>query len=807
MDSARRDRSLTLTVITKNSPNDLRRLLSSVQEAKFDEIIIADTSEKAEDIFATEAVCVEFGAIFLHWKDPNPDFQGWYAKWVADNQFENYSAAISDFGHARKFVMDHVKTKYAMWLDTDDILVGADKMPEVMDKIVGDDRGIDSATMQYVYARDTDNDPTLIHWRHRIVQPKHFKWFPFLHEELIANTDIISAPIPPDLVHVEHLGAKEEKVCLAKDIRNLGILTYHKEKQGKLEARMTKSIGQALRGVKRYADAIKHYEEHIAESDWDEDVYHSWMMISECYRHMNMSVESEAADHKAMALIPFYPNAYASLASTCLHTGRMDRALYWAQRGLECKIVPEEFGWNPTAIKLGLLSAKFLCLYEGKDYENAWKVMQEIDQEFPNKKKEFEEARKNAYYKFKQLELSRHLGELVIQNKREGQEEKNDLLLKAAPRIVLQHPSLSWVNRKQPPEDKESLAIVCPPSAVQFGPDSLKDGIGGSEEAVILLAPELAKQNYYTDVFADGPGSGTVGVNGAAYRWYEHDALRGELKYDHLIHWRSLRGLEEKYENGKQYLWLHDIQMPAAWKKHHIENVDKVFFLSKYHREITSWVPDDKAVITRNGISLDWCKDPQNDPKRVIYASNPTRGLEVLLDIWPRIHEKTRAILHIFYGFPKWHTQMISNSPREIENMRRIQSKIMRTPGLVDHGMVGQMELAEQYAKAGVCAYPATFGEISCISMMKAQAMGAVPITAKFGALDETVQWGEKLGPDRFTMVLTQKDWIEKYEETLLRYLENPKLQEDIRKPMVEWARKRFPWSGVAEQWKQILSQ
>ena len=46
--------------------------------------------------------------------------------------------------------------------------------------------------------------------------------------------------------------------------------------------------------------------------------------------------------------------------------------------------------------------------------------------------------------------------------------------------------------------------------------------------------------------------------------------------------------------------------------------------------------------------------------------------------------------------------------------------------------MVGHDELARGYARAGFVLYPTTYPETGCVSVMKAMALGAIPITSRF---------------------------------------------------------------------------
>ena len=62
----------------------------------------------------------------------------------------------------------------------------------------------------------------------------------------------------------------------------------------------------------------------------------------------------------------------------------------------------------------------------------------------------------------------------------------------------------------------------------------------------------------------------------------------------------------------------------------------------------------------------------------------------------------------------------------------------MKALGVEDLGRISHGEVAELYRKANIFAYPSELAEIDCISLSKAMAAGAIPITTDFG------RWGRR---------------------------------------------------------------
>ena len=133
-----------------------------------------------------------------------------------------------------------------------------------------------------------------------------------------------------------------------------------------------------------------------------------------------------------------------------------------------------------------------------------------------------------------------------------------------------------------------------------------------------------------------------------------------------------------------------------------------------------------------------------NDPKKVIYTSSYDRGLEHLLKIWPDVVKAVpEAELHVFYGWDLF-ARFYGDNPERMAWKKKIDD-MMEHKGVTHHGRVSQPQIVKEMKKCGIWAYPTHFGEISCITAMKAQALGCIPIVINYAALETTVQFGVKI--------------------------------------------------------------
>ena len=100
----------------------------------------------------------------------------------------------------------------------------------------------------------------------------------------------------------------------------------------------------------------------------------------------------------------------------------------------------------------------------------------------------------------------------------------------------------------------------------------------------------------------------------------------------------------------------------------------------------------------------------------------------------------------------------------------------------------------------------------NCITAVKAQAGGAIPVSSNFAALDETIQFGVKIAMKKADTKKTKDDeanvgsWtddeLNQFKDALIDMLKNPDKQNKIRPQMIAWARKEMSWQKTAKGWQ-----
>jgi glycosyltransferase involved in cell wall biosynthesis len=257
----------------------------------------------------------------------------------------------------------------------------------------------------------------------------------------------------------------------------------------------------------------------------------------------------------------------------------------------------------------------------------------------------------------------------------------------------------------------------------------------------------------------------------------------------------------------KKYLWLHDIAYPETFNEKIIKNVDKIMFLSKWHRDNLPDLPEDKVFITNNGINPeDFVKKVEKRPNSLIWSSSYDRGLlPFIKNILPLIKKEIPDVtLDVAYGWQNILKEMEIN--KDLKELYTELSPILEnTPGITHHGRLSHKKLHELMLSSMVYPYASEFGETNNITSQKMQAAGVfVVTTSQSGGTPERVKWGHVVdGEGIYTDQKLQKEFAKQ----VVAYLRQLDLRSvgatDIR---VDVPIESFSWSTTAKQWqKEIL--
>lgn len=273
-----------------------------------------------------------------------------------------------------------------------------------------------------------------------------------------------------------------------------------------------------------------------------------------------------------------------------------------------------------------------------------------------------------------------------------------------------------------------------------------KRGLGGSESALINMTRNwktLFPEDEVTVYNGIVPRQVTK-FDGVVYKTLtDYFVNSRSVNWDAFITMRDPEPLMSPYLGARvKCLWSQDdMNEPGLQALHsHLYatiNTDCIFGISNYACGVIKQAfPDAEVIVLRNGYNKDWLSKSIEREPIAVYASTPFRGLDVLVEVWPRIYSRckeqgTEPKLKVFSGM-----SLYEQPEGEFEALYRT---INQMAGAEHVGAVPQKQLYKEFSKAKVMLYPNHFLETGCMAVLEAIANGVWVVTTDLGALGEQV--------------------------------------------------------------------
>ena len=706
----------------------------------------------------------------------------------------SYFEWVDDFSAARSYNFSQCTGDWILWLDSDDVLLGADKLKDLIK--TAEENRVSGLAFKYKYNHDQNGNCIDEHWKMQLLKNDgHFEWKGAIHEDPIQKVSVNWSK-SNDCVRVHSNTPEKTKESYE---RNLKILEKERIKNPK-EPRTLFYLGRTYFASGQFEKAIEVLVEYLDLSGWDEERYEATLLIGQVYSKNNQLDDALTWYNQALLEKEVYPDAYIYKGMCYLQKEEYQKAIANFENAQTKQKPDANTYYNPMLYARDLIGAMAVCYMNLGQFEKALAYAEhclKVDKD--------NEEMKTLYSLVKEIKDKMDTAKEYTSLAKKLEQENVKALLYSVPKRLLDNPLIVNLRMKYLPPHKwedDSIVVYCGNSPEVWTPKSVDSGgIGGSETAVIELSKRLVKVGWKVTVYANC-GAKPEGDNydGVEYKNYWDFNYFDE--YNILWIWRLPEMLDYNPKAKVILLDLHDVINPLDINKERAEKITKIMVKSKYHRGLLPNVPDDKFEIIGNGINLDKFVEHVKDPYKFIYASTPNRGLDILLDskIWDTIKTKyPKATLHTFYG---WNTfyELEKHNPERMAYMKKMQ-KLMEKDGVVNHGRVGQKELAEEEATSSYWLYPTFFPEIHCITACEMQAAGVVPITSGYAALEETQQSGIKLEGDVY-----DPEWQEKYLVEVLSLLEDKEKTKQLSKQAKSVAN-QFSWDLVAEKWNNLCQK
>ena len=528
----------------------------------------------------------------------------------------SWFAWVKDFSAARNFNFNQVPKEYQwiFWCDTDDVVQGAKYFRDAVK--LAEDNKMSSIFARYLYQVELDEEGRvknilIEHLRERlIINDDSHEWVGAIHETMIEKvptnkTDyqgflVVHLAKPDDMLNSMYRNIEileEEVLRNPADPRPIYYLA-----KAYFDTRAPELLYEKLgNGLDSYT--MELLKDYVRKSGWAEERAQCWEYIAMIHRERGEYKQAITAFLEGMAEEPKFPSLFIQMALTHVYMKDWAKALVWIKQAENMDMPKTTLVLNPRDYKSMLLEVYYHIFLNTGQLEKCLQVTTALLNILPSelnagRLSDIQDLHKRNTIAHMVVKLAYHLKET-------NQLERLSHLVEAIPQEIAGEPALVQLrNDFLPPKvwGENSLVIFCGPGFEKWSPKNTAKGIGGSEEAVIYNSKELAKLGWEVTVYAD-PQDEAGDYDGVHFRPYYEINWKDEFNI--FISWRHIDVFDvPTFKAKKAYLWNHDIQNPLTYTPERVAKFNKAFFLSKWHRDNVKDLPDDKVMITANGINI-----------------------------------------------------------------------------------------------------------------------------------------------------------------------------------------------------------
>ena len=342
---------------------------------------------------------------------------------------------------------------------------------------------------------------------------------------------------------------------------------------------------------------------------------------------------------------------------------------------------------------------------------------------------------------------------------------------------------------------ENSIVYYCGETHEAWSPNSLKNGIGGSEQAVIRLSRYWASKGRHVVVYCKTDEPGTY--ENVIYK--KHTEFNAADEFATIILWRSIPVANTMRLNAKNIILdLHDLVDPSTLNPLLFRNVDKIFVKSKMHGGLLVGCPEDKIVVIPNGGKINKKGDIQKDKNYIIYASSYDRGLPFMLKWgWPKIKKVCPdAYMKVYYGWDLFDKVREDNEDTKL--YKSLVLELLAQEGVEECGRISHEKLLIEKEKASFHYYVGDFQEIDCISVRESASLGCIPVVSDYVEVFNEKEYCHKIHGDP-----KYKDTQEKAAEEIIKMMKDDEYYKGIlSKTNVS---DNETWDSVAEKWLSYM--
>jgi len=368
--------------------------------------------------------------------------------------------------------------------------------------------------------------------------------------------------------------------------------------------------------------------------------------------------------------------------------------------------------------------------------------------------------------------------------------------------------NLCWTNRKI--HQKIFMALGHTPEPV-YGGILNEKGVHGVETTYIELSKDLVDLGHTVFLFCSCEEEHKY--DGVYYIPYTKINQYISIEPDLVVASRWFNALR-MFPKAKKIIWMQDALFRDPDDLSLYGQVDKIICSSKWHSQyiaerLGTMIDYKKVQVIPLGIRKElFAANIGRDPYKVIYSSNPDRGLYILIDMWERLTKAIPEIkLDIYYGWEGLKTW--SNTAEWQSSVKDQQSnfmdKIKSFTNIDFKGRLTKKQLADEMLSASLCLYPNNFWETFALTAIEAQAAGVPMITTDKGALATTLNLD-------CNVLIRLDPYSKEYQDVFIK--ETTDLLTDSPRRELWSGRCReyamsgpFDWTDISEQWHRLIME
>lgn len=656
-----------------------------------------------------------------------------------------------NFAAARNHALPMIKTDYWAWFDLDDVLFGRENFEAWKEEAMN---WCDVWYLPYHYALKENGDPAVSFVRERIFRlDTGLKFQDFIHEGVDIRKS--SRPISTSLLDsfsVKHMRTFDEMT--ADRGRNLRILEENKDI---LSPRLEFYYGKELFDLQKYEECARILRENVKKKDLEQgDRVMSFQYLVHALLYSGQYSDAIQYGILGIQMEPNRAEYHCLVGEAYGRLGEPQKAIPFFGAAKHCLNVASsglshEFTFAEGYSMLPRMNLAHIYASQGR-FEEALEELRPLTDP-------------------KALELAEFCKKAILDTE------------------IYPDEKLQIV---------DDIVVTCPhPTVYPWDEKVYKEkGLGGSETAAVEMAMHLKALMPHRRVIIFQhrentflPASGVEYIPAPELHQYFQT-------YKPALHiaWRHTA----RFTNALSVVWSHDLRTPGV---ENLQNYDYVLALSEAHKTFLkgiSGVPEDRILVTRNGIDpkrFELRNNVEKKPSKIVWTNSPDRGLEYAVQTMDLVRKEIPdAELHVYYGFNNMDKYGMKE---QADNLRHL---FTTRPWIKYHGNVDQSTLSQELMTSSVWLYTSTFYETFCISAIEALSARAWPVVRKFGALKSTMKVAEENSWADILDVEMSAETVPYFADKVVSAIREKKWEK------IEFDPDSVSWSSLAAEWARMFN-